>query len=249
MHAGYTAHVSGNPQIAAWLVSKRHQIEAVMTSRLGPAAPHPAAVEAEVLRRFRSFAAASLKRGTTREPALDGIRAHEQRVHALLTAWSNAAEEVAGDQAETIRNALAPLIAHFRGALRNTQGNRRSRGAPRSNRRAVIAAIDRVADAFLALDTDNGMIVDANPAAGALLGVARDALLGAAAMGFIPTADHESWWTELDAMTEGTESRRFDSTLQDHSGLSIPVDCTMTRFATRGRTLALVLIRARPITP
>jgi PAS domain-containing protein len=237
--------VTGNPQIATWLVSKRAQIEAVMTSRLGPAAPSPAAIEAEVLRRFRSFAAASLKHGTTREPALEGIRAHERRINALLTAWSNAAEEVAGDQAETIRNALAPLIAHFRGSLRNTQGNRRSSGSPRSNRRAVIAAIDRIADAFLALDTVNGVIVDANPAAGALLGVARDALLGVPALGFIPTADHESWWTELDAMGEGTESRRFDSHLQDHSGLSIPVDCTMTRFATRKRTLALVLVRSR----
>jgi PAS domain-containing protein len=243
MHAGYTTRVSGNPQIAAWLVSKRDQIEAVMTSRLGPAAPSPAAVEAEVLRRFRSFAAASLKRGTKREPALEGIRAHERRINALLAAWSNAAEEVAGDQAEAVRNALAPLIVQFRGALKNTQGNRRSSGAPRSNRRAVIAAIDRIADAFLALDTDNGVIADANPAAGALLGVARDALLGVPLMGFVPTADHESWWTELDAMTEGTESRRFDSYLQDHSGLSIPADCTMTRFATRGRTLALVLIR------
>ncbi len=245
MHAGYTALVSGNPQIAAWLVSKRTQIEAVMISRLGPAAPNPATVEAEVLRRFRSFAAASLKRGTTREPALEGIRAHERRINALLTAWSNAAEEVAGDEAEAVRNALAPLIAHFRGSFRNTQGNRRSRGSPRGNRRAVIAAIDRIADAFLALDTDNGVIADANPAAGALLGVARDALLGVPALGFIPTADHESWWTELDAMTEGAESRRFDGTLQDHSGLSIPVDCTMTRLATRGRTLALVLIRCR----
>ena len=64
-------------------------------------------------------------------------------------------------------------------------------------------------------------------------------------MGFVPAADHENWWTELDAMTEGAESRRFDSQLQDHTGLSIPVDCTMTRFETRGRTLALVLIRPR----
>ncbi len=231
--------------MATWLISKRIQIEAVMTSRLGPAAPGPAAAETEVLRRFRSFAAASLRSGTTRDPALEGIRAHERRVSALLTAWSDAAEEVAGDRAEAVRTALAPLITHFRGALRNTQGNRRSKGSPRSNPRVVIAAIDRIADAFLALDTDNGAIVDANPAAGALLGVARDALLGVQAMGFVPTADHESWWTELDAMTEGAESRRFDGTLQDHSGLSIPVDCTMTRFATRGRTLALVLIRCR----
>jgi len=227
------------------LIAQRHQIEAVMNSRLGPAAPSAAAVESEVLRRFRSFAAASLKRGTAREPALDGIRAHERRVNALLNAWSNAAEEVAGDQAEAIRSALSPLIAHFRGALKNTQGHRRARGAPRSNRRAVIAAIDRISDAFLALDADDGAIVDANPAAGALLGVARDALLGVQAMGFVPTAEHESWWTELDAMSEGSDSRRFDSQLQDRSGLAIPVDCAMTRFATRGRTLALVLIRPR----
>ncbi len=216
-----------------------------MVSRLGPAAPSPAAVESEALRRFRSFAGASLKRGMTREPSLDGVRAHERRVNALLTAWSKAAEEVAGPQAETLRNALAPLLAHFRGSLRNTQSNRKARGAPRSNRRAVIAAIDRVVDAFLALDADTSVIADANPAAGALLGVDRDALLGVEAMAFVPTSEHESWWTELDAMTEGTESRRFDSYLQDRSGLSIPVDCTMTRFATRGRALALVLIRVR----
>jgi PAS domain S-box-containing protein len=237
--------VSGNPQIAAWLVSNRGQIEAVMNSHLGPAAPSPAAVEAEVLRRFRSFAAASLKRGEAREPALEGIRAHERRVNALLTAWANAAEEVAGDQGEVVRSALAPLITHFRGALRNTQSNRRASGAPRATRRAVIAAIDRIADAFIALDTENGVIVDANPAAGALLGINRDALLGVPALGFVSTEDHDSWWTELDAMTEGTESRRFDSSLQDHAGLAIPVDCMMTRFVTRGRTLALVLIRSR----
>lgn len=241
--------MSGNPQIATWLISKRVQIEAVMNSRLGPAAPGPAAAETEVLRRFRSFAAASLRSGTTREPALDGIRAHERRVNALLTAWAEAAEEVAGDHAGAVKNALAPLITNFRAALRNTHGNRRSSGAPRGNRRAVISAIDRIADAFLALDTDNGAIVDANPAAGALLGVPRDALLGVPAMGFVPRASHESWWTELDSMTEGADSRRFDSFLEDRSGLPIPVDCTMTRFATRGRTLALVLIRARPLTP
>jgi len=219
-----------------------------MAARLGPAAPSPATAEAEVLRRFRSFAAASLKRGTVPEPALEGIRAPERRVHALLDAWSDAAAELAGEQAATIRDALTPLIAHFRSALRNTHCNRRSSGTPRSNRRVVIAAIDRIADAFLALDADNGAIVDANPAAGALLGVPRDALLGIPAMGFVASADHESWWTQLDSMTEGAESRRFDTNLQDHSGISIPVDCTMTRFATRGRTLALVLIRSR-LTP
>jgi PAS domain-containing protein len=235
--------VPGNPQIATWLVSKRPQIEAVMTSRLGPAAPHPAAVESEVLRRFRSFAAASLRRGTPCAPALEGIRAHERRVNALLAAWSDAAAEVAGDHADVVRDALAPLLTQFRSSLRSTQSSRRASGAPRTNRRAVIAAIDRIADAFLAIDTDTGLIADANPAAGALLGVARDALIGVQAMGFIPTSEHDNWWTQLDAMTEESESQRFESALQDCSGISIPVDCTITRFATRGRTLALVLLR------
>ena len=44
------------------------------------------------------------------------------------------------------------------------------------------------------------------------------------------------------------ELRRFsvDSSAdlgQDRSGIAIPVDCTVTRFATRGRTLALILLR------
>ena len=62
-------------------------------------------------------------------------------------------------------------------------------------------------------------------------------------MAFVPKEKQESWWTELDAMTEGVESRRFKSALQDRSGASISVDCTITRFATRGRTLALILLR------
>ena len=109
----------------------------------------------------------------------------------------------------------------------------------------MVAAIDRVADGFLAIDADTGRIVDANPAAGAMLGVARDALLGIDAMGFVPTEGRTVWWTELDAMTEGCEPRRFDSSLRDAHGRNVPVECSVTRFATRERTLALVIARPR----
>jgi PAS domain S-box-containing protein len=108
-----------------------------------------------------------------------------------------------------------------------------------------MAAIDRVADSFLAVDTDTGRIVDANPAAGSLLGLARDALLGVDALSFVPELQREGWWTELDAMTEGAEPRCFASSLCDASGREIPVDCSVTCFATRNRTLALVLARPR----
>ena len=107
----------------------------------------------------------------------------------------------------------------------------------------MIAAIDRVADAFLAVDADDGRVVDANPAAGALLGVARDALLGVEATSFMPSNGRGVWWTELDAMTEESEPRRFRGQLQDAQGTPISVECSVTHFATRGRTLALILAR------
>jgi PAS domain S-box-containing protein len=106
-----------------------------------------------------------------------------------------------------------------------------------------MAAIDRVCDAFLALDIEDGRIVDANPAAGALLGVARDALLGVDALSFVPDAQRDGWWVELDAVSEGAEPRRFATCVRDVRGRELPVECSVTRFATRERTLALVLAR------
>jgi PAS domain S-box-containing protein len=223
-------------------VTRRPEIERTLAMRLGPAAPRPGADETEVLRRFRSYAALSLQRGVAAQPALDGLRANERRVSALLTAWSDAATEVAGAQGDGLKQALSPLLTSFHAALKTTGSGRRKRGAPRS-RRAVAAAIDRVADAFLAVDAERGDVVDANPAAGALLGVARDALLGVDAMSFVCEPDRPAWWTELDAVTEASEPRRFRGSLRDAQGAVVPVDCTVTRFATRQRTLALIVAR------
>ena len=100
-----------------------------------------------------------------------------------------------------------------------------------------------MADSFLAVEADSGRIVDANPAAGALLGVARDALLGVDAMSFVPSGAESLWWTQFDAMTEGGEPRRFQARLADAAGVPIEVDCSVTRFSTRDRTLALVVAR------
>src|SRR5262245_39983114 len=122
------------PELAAWLISKRQQIEQVMAEKLGPARPEPGAAEAEVLRRFRSFACSALQRGTAAEPALEGLRANERRVLALLAAWSSAAAEVAGENGGAVSAALAPLLERFRTALRSTGTARRARGAPRGNR-------------------------------------------------------------------------------------------------------------------
>ncbi len=231
-----------NPQLASWLVARRGEIDRALAERLGPAAPRAGADETEVLRRFRSYAALALQRGVAAQPALDGLRANEKRVSALLEAWSAAAREVAGHAAPGLEEALTPLLISFHASLRTTGAGRRKRGAPRT-RRAVSAAIDRVADAFLAVDAESGDVVDANPAAGALLGVARDALLGVDALSFVPHEQRGSWWTELDAVTEASEPRRFRGALRDARGTEIPVDCTVTRFSTRSRTLALIVAR------
>jgi PAS domain S-box-containing protein len=235
--------VTARPELASFLILRRAQIEAVMATRLGPAAPAPGAPESEVLRRFRSFAAAALRKGETAPPALEGIEASERRTAAVLDAWAIAAREVAGDGGPALGAALAPLLQQFRTALQQTRRGRTARGTPRAQRRAVVAAIDRIADAFLAVDADDGRIVDANPAAGALLGVARDALLGVEALSFVPDAQRDAWWVELDAVTEGAEPRRFRSRLREAGGRELPVDCSITRFASRGRPVALVVAR------
>jgi PAS domain-containing protein len=205
--------------------------------------PAPAA-EAEALRRFRSFLLLALVQGETAPPALEGLRTGERRARRLLEAWLDAAAREAGPEAETLRAALAPYLERFLLALRETSRARRAAGAPQpGQRRAVSAAIDRVCDAFFAIDVETGAIADANPAAGALLGTTRESLLGADAMAFVPEAARDGWWTELDAVSEGAEPRRFRACLRDAAGRPLDVDATVTGFATRARTLALVLAR------
>jgi PAS domain S-box-containing protein len=233
----------GNDDLAAWLVVRRAEIEGVLSTRLGPARPDPAGPESEVLRRFRSFAAAALRRGSAAQPALEGIVANEKRVAALLAAWVDAAAEVAGPAAPELRAAVGPWLQVFRASLRTSAAGRGRSGAPRTQRRAVNAAIDRVADAFLAVDADSGRVVDANPAAGALLGVARDALLGVEATAFVCEDSRGGFLGEIDAVAEGSEPRRFRGSLRDAQGGEIAVECSVTAFSTRERTLALILAR------
>src|SRR5215468_1754277 len=233
----------GNGDLAGWLIVRRAEIEGALATRLGPARPDPAGPESEVLRRFRSFASAALRRGKAAQPALEGIVANEKRVSALLGAWVEAAAEVAGPDATALRAALGPWLKTFQASLRTTSAGRGRSGAPRVTRRVVSAAIDRVADAFLAIEADTGRVVDANPAAGALLGVARDALLGVDALGFVAEGSRDAFQHELDAVAEGAEPRRFQGRLRDAQGGEIPVECSVTTFAIRDRSLALILAR------
>lgn len=216
-----------------------------MKVQLGPAAPAAGSAESEALRRYRSFLCAALVRGEAPPPALDGLRLNERRVMALIEAWTAAADRELGADGVDLRSTLAPYRDEFRTALRTSSGGRKQSGRPRVTRRAVSAAIDRIGDAFLAVDTDTGEIVDANPAAGALLGLQRDALLGVDSLRFVPGSAQNGWWTELDAMSEDDATRSFQARLVDVGGGPVEVDATVTRFATKGRVLALLVVRPR----
>jgi PAS domain S-box-containing protein len=233
-----------DPELAAWLLRSRRALDESLASQGRVAVPPASSPEAEALRRFRSFAASCLLRGERAAPALDGLKLDDERLSALLAAWCDAARALAAPGRQlAVENALRPLAVHFCAALRTSQSSRRRRGAPRTGRRAVRAAIDRIADAFLAIDSDTGRIVDANPAAGALLGLQRDALLERNVAGFLAEADAEEWAARIDAVTEGGEPARFRAALRDGGGLQIPLDVQITRHATRERTLALVVAR------
>jgi len=235
--------VQTHRQLASWLIAKRSQIEAAMNRRLGPAAPSVASPEAEALRRFRSFVSSALVRATISPPALDGLRVNQRRTEALLFAWVEAAQEIAGDSADKTRDCLMPLVHEFRLHLRGTSAGRKRRGTPRAKRRVVAAAIDRLAEGFLAIDTDTATIEDANPAAGALLGLNRDELLGVDAMSFVPESLQRDLWRELDAVGEGVDSHVFATTLNDSRGSRLDFLASSTRYATRNKTLALILLR------
>ena len=235
--------MSENQELARWLLGHRTQIEEQLIVRMGPAAPRAAGPEAETLRRFRTFTVTALMRGEAADPVLDGLRPNERRVVALLTEWIRCAVELAGPEAEKVSAELAPLMDRFRVALRTRSSSRQTSGKPRAARRAVSAAMDRVSDLFFAIDTAQGTIVDANPAAGALLNVERDALFGVDFFSFAPESSRDFWWSQLDAIAEGTEGLRFEGLLRDVSGETFSLEASATSFSTRARTLALIVLR------
>jgi PAS domain S-box-containing protein len=224
--------VQGGRAIAGWLLARRGAIEAALAERLGAGPAPGGAAEAAALRRLRSYLLLALTQGEA-APSLEGLRTGERSARRLIEAWLEAAASVAGPDQAALRAALGPLVERFLLSLRETARARRAGGAPVSGQRlAVAAAIDRVSDAFLAIDAETGAIADANPAAGALLGTTRDRLLGADAMTFVPSEARDAWWAQLDAVSEGTEPRRVRASLQGPGGRAHSVDATRNPIST-----------------
>lgn len=233
---------------AGWLVSRRAAVDralALGAQDRGDEPPAAGSPESEALRRFRSWAAASLRRGASdAEPALDGVRVDPEQALRAVEDWCDAAVEVAGAHGAELRVLLTPLTARFAAALTGARVARQARRAPRPARRAVVGAIDRIADAFLAVDLADGLVVDANPAAAALLRTPREQLLGAAAERFVAPDDRGAWGDELAELVESDEPRRFRAVWVDALAHPIAVEAHATRHQpTRDRLLALILAR------
>ena len=232
-----------NLEWASWIVTRRAAIDRALAERLGEAMPDVAAPETEALRRFRSFAGARLRRDDAGPPALDGLRVDAVATTRLVQGWCRVAEEVAGARGAELRMLLDPLAAHFQNALVGHELASEARKAPRIGRRAVSGAIDRIADAFVAIDVDAGTIADANPAAATLLRVGREELIGRPIADFCSPAARSMWSAELESLLESATPRRFRTALVDALGTSHAVEILATRLATRDRVLALLVAR------
>jgi PAS domain-containing protein len=175
------------------------------------------------------------------------VRADPARALRAVQEWCGAAAEVAGPQGAELRSLLAPLAARFEAALfggREARHAARAARAARPARRAVVGAIDRIADAFLAVDLADGTVVDANPAAAALLRTPRDALLGTPAEGFVQPEARGLWRDELAELVESDEPRRFRAVWVDALAHPIAVEAHASRHQpARERVLALVVAR------
>ena len=62
--------------------------------------------------------------------------------------------------------------------------------------------------------------------------------VGVEARAFVPDNGESDLLARIDAVCEGVDSARFHSELRDAQGGSVPVDCSLTRFATRSRVNA-----------
>ena len=184
----------------------------------------------------------SALRGDPPPPPLDGLRVSPEQAGRWIVGWVRVACREAGPGGSWVAEVMKPLAARFQTALRSTSHTRSGRGQPRrSNRRLVTAAIDRIADAYLAVDVESGAAVDANPAAGALL--------GSPLADWVANAHRSALAVELDSLTEGSDVRAFRLDLCDRNGRSIAVELRMTRYAARGRELALLVARAPLLAP
>ncbi len=238
---------------ALFLDRHRSAIEAEVDRRLGRAEPPPAA-RAEIVRRFRSFCRlASLDLSSAR-PSLDGLGGISP--DGLEQAISTAVEVARScAPAREVEQALQLLAARFRGGIRHLMrppappAQRRGRKKLPNAGKRVRAAIDRINDAYVALNLDTGKIYDLNPAAETLFAADAAKLLDREFEELVEPAllpQYQSLQARLDA---GEDPGKTEMVFARANGECVPVELTISNHTIAGRRIAIFIARECEASP
>ncbi len=227
----------------------RSAIEAEVDRRMGGAQPTPAA-RAEIIRRFRTYCRLASLDSNAARPSLDGLGGNEP---AALERALSVAVEIAiecGPEPE-VAGALRRMEQQFRAAIRRLMLPVESRKQRKGRRRMpnagkrVRAAIDRISDAYVALNLDTGKIFDVNPAAEALLGADVAKLLDQSFEKLIAAQDRQ-FYSDLEARLDaGEDSGPIEIVLERPNGDFVRVECLISLHTIASKRLAIFTARER----
>jgi PAS domain S-box-containing protein len=226
----------------------RGTIEDEVDRRLGRGEPSPEA-RLEVVRRFRSFVRLASIDLESARPSLDGLGGNS-------AAGLEKAIEIAVDVAclceppAAVKESLRTLEARFRTGIRRImRPSEPERKQRRGRRRAlhggkrVRAAIDRIGDAYLALDLESGRLADLNPAAEVLLGAPAVTMIEKPFVDLIEPQARRAFGDLEARLDADEETAPVSLAFQRHEGKAVPVEVSVAHHTISGRRLAIFVAR------
>jgi PAS domain S-box-containing protein len=236
--------------IALHLDRHRTAIEGEVDRRLGRAEPPPEA-RAEIVRRFRSFCRLASVDWNIARPSLEGLAGQscdglENAVRVATEAAVTCGLDPAGGEL------LAMLSERFRsGIRRQLRPEDFEPSAPRARERRkranagkrVRAAIDRIDDAYIALNLEDGRIFDVNPATEALLGAETNALLDHEFCDWIAPADRGQYQSLEARLDAGESAPPTLLSFRRRSGEPVAAEVSVAAHTISGRRLAIFVVR------
>ena len=245
MRRGQTAEAR---EAALFLDRFRATIQAEVERRMARSLPPPAA-RAEIVRRFRSFCRLASIHPEAARPSLDGLAGNSP---AGLERAVSIAVDVAcecGPKPEIARE-LRSLERRFRSGLRRVMQPERPEPRRRHGRRRVPnagkrvrSAIDRIGDAYVALNLDTGTIYDLNPAAETLFALEGEKLLSRALCELVHPADRASFGNLEARLDAGEDAGPLEMGFARPDGERIPVELTVWNHTIAGKRLAIFVAR------